>query len=252
MKCEVTPIGLKVYQFNHLLECKKLTHGIFTKHGGLSTGSYSSLNIGLSIQDKDIDVAQNRLRIKQHLNLESIKWTFQVHGDTLQSLTNPEQETNNCQGDGLMTDLKGIGLGIKHADCQAAIFYDPVQHILANIHCGWRGNVLDIYKKTITSMASLYGCRAENILVGISPSLGPQNSEFINYRDEFPEPLHSFQVFPNYFNLWEISRWQLEMCGVLPHHIEIAQICTYEAKEDWYSYRRDKVTGRNATVAALL
>ena len=140
---------------------------------------------------------------------------------------------------------------MKHADCQAAIFYDPVHHALANVHSGWRGNVKNIYQTTILKMASVFGTKPQDLLVGISPSLGPQHAEFKNYKVEFPEHFWSFQVCPEYFDLWAIARHQLEEAGVLPYHIEIAGICTYANKEDCYSYRRDKVTGRHATLAML-
>src|SRR5262249_11397000 len=96
-----------------------------------------------------------------------------------------------------------------------------------------------------------FGSRPEDLLVGISPSLGPHSAEFKNYRTEFPQELWGFQVRPEYFDLWALARHQCEECGILPQHIEIAEICTYANPEDYFSYRRDGVTGRNATVAAL-
>ena len=140
---------------------------------------------------------------------------------------------------------------IKHADCQAAIFYDPVHHAVSCVHAGWRGNVQNIYAHAIAFMAGKFHSQPADILVCISPSLGPHFSEFKNYKTEFPESFWPFQIRPNYFNLWEISRTQLQECGILPHHIEIASICTYANEQDFFSYRRDKVTGRNATVVAL-
>ncbi len=115
---------------------------------------------------------------------------------------------------------------IRHADCQATIFYDPEHNAIANVHCGWRGNVQNIYRATAFEMRKTFSSKPENILVGISPSLGPEKSEFINYRKEFPESFLPYEIKPTYFDLWAISRMQLEASGILPHHIEVASICT--------------------------
>lgn len=151
-----------------------------------------------------------------------------------------------------MTDVKGLGLLITHADCQAAIFYDPVHRALANVHSGWRSSVQNIYLETIHKMRERYGSRPEDLRVGISPSLGPEAAEFRDFKTLFPEPFWSFQTKAEYFNFWEISRWQLISAGVLPHHIEIAGICTYSTPKDWFSYRREPCSGRHGTIAALV
>ena len=80
-------------------------------------------------------------------------------------------------------------LMIHHADCQAAIFYDPVVHALANVHCGWRGSIQNVYQETLAHMFQTFGSKAENVLVAISPSLGPQNAEFVNFEQELPKPM---------------------------------------------------------------
>ena len=87
--------------------------------------------------------------------------------------------------------------------------------------------------------------------MGISPSLGPQSAEFTHYRHELPESFWAFQINPNYFNFWEISRWQLETEGILPHHIQIAEIDTRSTPEDYFSYRREKISGRHGSFIEL-
>ena len=61
----------------------------------------------------------------------------------------------------------------------------------------------------------------------------PRNAEFKNFKQEFPEAFWKFQFQPEYFDLWAIARMQLEQCGVLSHHIEIARICTFENEKDF-------------------
>ncbi len=172
----------------------------------------------------------------------------QVHGNLVRDI---KELAMDQQCDGMFTLQKQIALSTRHADCQAAIFYDPIQKAIANIHCGWRGSVQNIYGKTVETMQKALGSKVEDLLVCISPSLGPDHAEFIHFEEEFPFDLWPFQVRPFYFDLWQISRNQLEEAGVQPQNIEIAEICTYDHPNDFYSYRRDASAERNYTVVAL-
>lgn len=243
-------------EFELLSQIPDISHGVFLRHGGVSQDTFGSLNALRGIGD-DENVSINRERIRQSLNLQRMVSAYQVHGKEVANVNTHEDYLTGK--DGLMTNQINCGLLIVHADCQAAIFYDPVHKAIANVHAGWRGQVQNIYRETIVQMVDRFGSRPEDLLVCISPSLGPDNSEFINYRTELPEEFWRFQFKPTYFNLWEISQNQLEDCGVLPDHIEIAKIDTYANPSDFFSYRRErakgrkeKITGGHATVVALL
>lgn len=237
-------------EFELLAERPEVVHGVFLRHGGISPAPYGSLNAGETVTgDAAEHIFENRQRMLRALNVPRYISGMQVHGDKAVVIDKEDQEVGDC--DALMTQRTDVGLLIKHADCQAAILYDPVHRALANVHSGWRGNVKNIYAAAINKMIQAFGTKPADLLVGISPSLGPDHAEFKNYRTEFPEEFWDFLVRPEYFDLWAIARYQLEKCGVLPHHIEIANICTYANREDYFSFRRDKVTGRNATIAML-
>lgn len=154
--------------------------------------------------------------------------------------------------DGMVTAKKEVGLLIRHADCQGTIFYDPVHQAIANVHCGWRGSVANIYKETIKEMGKLYGTDPEDLIVCIGPSLGPQAAEFKHYKEELPKDFWPFQVKPLYFDFWEISRMQLVEAGVPKEQIEVAEICTYSSERDCYSYRRNKNTFHHGTLVGIL
>ncbi len=238
--------------FDHLSTIAHLKHGTFLRHGGVSQAHLSSLNFGRVHGESEENVTKN---ITIALDLLGIPRAFsgqQRHGKEIAEITKAflaKAEEKIC--DVLMTNEPGIGLMIKHADCQAGILYDPKNHAIAAVHAGWRGSVHNIYKQTIEKMTARYGTKPQDLLVGISPSLGPLNAEFRNYRDELPPSFWAFQVKPLYFDFWQISRWQLEEAGVLPHHIEIAGICTYACEKDCFSHRRNPTTGRHATIVAL-
>lgn len=154
--------------------------------------------------------------------------------------------------DGMVTAEKGVGLLIRHADCQATIFYDPVHQVLGNVHCGWRGSIQNIYRKTVNAIQAIYGTNPADLIVCIGPSLGPEAAEFKHYKEELPEVFWEYQVRPTYFDFWEISRIQLMEAGIPEKQIEIAKICTYENKEEYFSYRRNKDTPHHGTLVGLV
>ena len=240
--------GLTWLEFEILQQYPEVAHGVFLRSGGESKGPYDSLNVGGETGDDRELIDKNRQKIVDVLGISSLISSRQVHGDVVKDVS----ELVSCEEcDGIITKEKNMGLLIKHADCQAAIFFDPINKVIANVHCGWKGNVQNIYAKTVEMMQEKIGTSPEDLIVCISPSLGPDRSEFVNFENEFPFDLWPFQFKKFYFNLWEMSRAQLEEAGVLSGNIEVASICTYDNPEDYYSYRRDKVTGRNATVVAL-
>lgn len=215
-------------QFEILEQFPELSHAVF-----LNTLNFAQL--------KDLP------KVEGILALEAYAHSFQQHGDHVEWVSVPSR-IEDC--DGLITREKGLGLAIKHADCQAAIFYDPVTRTLANVHSGWRGSAKNIYGKTIKHLVDA-GVKPENLIVCISPSLGPEAAEFKHYYRELPKAFHAFQVKPTYCDFWAISRMQLESEGILAKHIEFASICTYNHPQDFFSYRRDHDKQRHATIVGL-
>jgi YfiH family protein len=242
--------GVRWLEFDLLNNTKRLKHGVFLRHGGYSTGSYGSLNLG-GLGDSPESIQKNREKICGILGLEQLIFAQQCHGIHVNEVSSHSHETL-LMGDAMTTSSPNLGLMINHADCQAAIFYDPMHHAVANVHAGWRGNVQNIYAETVAFMQHRYFSNPADLLVCISPSLGPENSQFVNYRSELPEDFWDFQIKPLYFDLWEISRMQLMRCGILPEHIEIARICTKANPEDYFSHRYDPKAGRHGTVVALI
>lgn len=210
--------GARVLQFDLLLEFPDLFHAIFLK-------------------DTSLDGIEGLIDVPLH-RME------QIHSNRVQPA--PAKEA----GDGLITHLTNQALMVKHADCQAALFYDPKMKLLGAIHAGWRGLVQEIYKETIHYFRE-NGSKPENIFVAIGPSLGPNQGEFKGWREYFLPSFGAFEVKENYFDLREVARSQLISEGILPHHMEIATLCTAEDPTRFHSWRRDKAVGRHGTVAFM-
>jgi polyphenol oxidase len=242
--------------FDLLADIPKLQHAIFLRHGGYSQGPFKSLNIGFHTGDNEKHVQANVSLIENDLQVNIPHWKQLItgrgcHGKSVEFVdSSSPKEILQC--DGLISSTPGISLMMTHADCQIALFYDPKHHVIANIHSGWRGSTLNIYGEAIHSLKQRFGSNPADILVCIGPSLGPDEAEFMHYTHELPEDFWSFQIRPTYFDFWSISDYQLQAAGILPHHIEIARLSTYLNAEDYFSYRRDKITGRNGTCITLL
>jgi YfiH family protein len=244
--------GIHFLEFELFEQFPKLECKIILRHGGFSSGNFGSLNLSYLNNDDSENVFKNEQRLLSFLGLKNICRGILSHGKTIISADVSNKIENHASYDGIVTNKLNLGLLITHADCQSACFYDSVNHAVANVHCGWRGNIQNIYAETIEFMKALYGTKPENLFVGISPSLGPHYAQFVNYEIELPKSFWDFQINPQYFDFWEISKWQLKLKGILPEHIQVASICTYSNPLDFFSYRRDNITGRNATVCSLL
>lgn len=242
--------GIQWLEFE-LLNEKRIKHAVFLRQGGSSIDPFDSLNLGKYTGDSLVNINNNIKKIKSVLQVDHLVTLHQQHGSQVIALT-ADNANQEHKGDALVTATPEIGLMITHADCQAAIFYDPIQHVVANVHSGWRGSVQNIYANTIRFMQERFRTLPSNLLVCISPSLGPDDAEFLHYRHELPSHFWPFQIKPHYFNFWEISQMQLIESGVLVDHIQIAGISTFSHPEDYFSYRREKVCGRNGTVVFLI
>ena len=100
----------------------------------------------------------------------------QVHGDRVAVVTSADTTREELEGyDALVTDVPGVAIGARTADCIPVLMYDPVHRAVAAVHSGWKGTVLKIAAKALSVMASKYGTRAADILAVIGPGIGPDS-----------------------------------------------------------------------------
>ncbi|MGC8492220.1 MAG: polyphenol oxidase family protein [Syntrophobacteraceae bacterium] len=250
MECKTPPR----VTFTNLSTVPGLFHGVFTRQGGVSAPPYESLNVGVN-GDAPEAVRENLERVKAAAGVEWLVASKQVHGVALEFID--EESVRGLEkrsptlvappADALATNLSGLGLLIKIADCQSILLVDPESRIIANIHSGWRGSVLNIAGNTVNRLER-FGLAPSRTLAAVSPSLGPCCAEFINFEREIPEEFWPFRVGPHHFDFWAITRSQLLAAGLLEEHIECAARCTVCEKSEYFSYRGEHETGRMASV----
>ena len=240
----------------HTSPILSLPHGMFNRLGGCSPAPFDSLNLSYHTGDDSILVRANRSRALQALGLLRLVSVKQVHGDSIRVIESADAIEEEAAGyDALISTVPGTGILIQQADCQAILLADPGKKIIAAVHCGWRGSVLNIIGTTVHLLTSHFQLNPASLRAVISPSLGPCCAEFIHYRTELPPWMHAFQVRSNYFDFWGISRTQLLQAGVRPEHIDTVKLCT-RCNRQFFSYRRatmesDGITGRNGSIIGI-
>ncbi len=250
----------------------------FNRHGGKSQAPYNSLNVSPYTKDLQETVKQNLQKIRQISGAKAIMALRQVHGsriiidrDAISAPLKKEQcrdglppldllqssywpVTEQADADGLMTNSPGLGLLIRTADCQAVTLVDMKREAIANLHCGWRGIASSIMADAAAGMRQEFQSRPEDMVAIIGPSLGPCCAEFKDWKQLLPDWMHPF-VFTRdgrpYINLWAASAERLASIGIPRKNIMIEGTCT-ACSTDYFSYRREKETGRNGTLALII
>jgi YfiH family protein len=220
-----------------------------TREGGFSTGPWAAGNLSLEVGDDAGAVTANRAALRDALGVRAWQELRQVHGTRMHlGLERDFLAGAELEGDGLATDRPGHALVIKTADCQALLMADAAGRHGAALHGGWRGNALNFPAGGVRAFCERYGVSPADVLVVRGPSLGPEKSEFVNFEAEWgPQFRARFDAATRCMDLWALTRDQLQDAGVPEGNIFSLDICTASSPR-FFSYRRDKVTGRQAGI----
>ncbi len=213
-----------------------------TRNGGLSSGKYHSLNLGLKTGDSRQSVIANREKLFSSINiLESqIAFTDQVHSTEVKFVTEPGIYEKT---DALITNRPNLYLAIQAADCFPVFIYYPRQQLIAAIHAGWRGVLNGIIEMTITHMRDQFNVEPDNLLTAIGPGL--QKECFEVQKDVFSlfDGKYLTETQNKNKQLLDFQSFiidQLKDSGVIDVNIFHSGICTKCRETDYYSYRRDQ------------
>ncbi len=264
----IAPNGLELYRIPCFEETGLVTAVFTTRNGGLSDIPYRTLNLGYHVGDVNDRVAGNRSKVCDALGwkLESTVAGEQVHGDRIAVVTkedigrgafNYDDPIPNT--DALITNEPGVVLSSFYADCVPVFLFDPVGKVVAIAHAGWKGTLAGIAGKTLKEMERLYGVQPGNCLAAIGPSIGPCCYEVDGSVKQAFEASFSWweTVLKNKqhdrweLNLWETNSMILLNAGVQKENVMLSRICTSCNIEKFFSYRREKITGRMGAFIAL-
>lgn len=252
--------GMKYYRNERWSHLK---HGIFTRHGGVSSAPWTSLNLGGTVGDKPRAVRQNHDRVYSVLEVagQNACTTWQVHGaDVVYALKPLVARRWLDRADGVVTNKPDLPLVMRYADCVPLIYYDPIQRAIGLAHAGWRGTVQGMAANMVRAMESCFDSNPNDIQVIIGPSI---SQDAFQVGEEVVEALHAYfgaqaSEFVRrdtadgtaYVDLWAANRLDLQRAGVVD--IEVSGICTYSSVVDFYSHRGERgKTGRFGVVISL-
>jgi len=258
---------LSFYVFPHLEATNLVVHGFTTRVGGVSTGSYDSLNTAFHVGDDDGNVLINRDLACRALgiNFRHLVAGRQVHGDEIRVVEECDkgrgalsEEDSLPYADALVTGQSGLPLSSYYADCVPIFLLDPVLRVAALAHAGWKGTVLRIGQKVVARMAAVYGTDPADCLAGVGPSIGPCCYEvdepvICRFRESHLDCQEfAAAVSPGKWklNLWEANRFILLEAGLKPANIITAGICTACNNELFFSYRAQ--AGKAGRMASLI
>ncbi len=221
-----------------------LVAGISTRHGGVSSADYQSLNLGVHTDDEPAAIQQNLFLFCSDLGIEpaSLARSYQVHGSEIWQTGKPGYAHGY---DSIFSESTGIFAGVGIADCCPILIADPVGMRVAAIHAGWKGTVAEIVAKTASVMISS-GSKPADMLAYIGPCISLERFEVGD------EVANQFLIKAKRGERWhvdlkETNANQLRELGI--NQIEISDYCTVDNNDLFFSHRKENgVTGRMLAV----
>ena len=224
---------------------------VSTRHGGISTGPYETLNLGDHVGDLESSVLTNRKRLSQLLPSEPC-WLKQVHG--IEVVLADARFQGQAADASFTREINQVSC-VMTADCLPVLFCNTQGTQVAAAHAGWRGLLDGVLEATLNTFDE-----TDQIMAWLGPAIGPDAFEVgpevqasfvekdINSQNAFKaSPMHERKYLAN---LYELARLRLKKAGV--ERIYGGQYCTVLDKDSsqefrFFSYRREGVTGRMAS-----
>ncbi len=225
-----------------------ITHGFFTREGGVSTGIYASLNCGGGSGDDRDAVAENRARATAMLGVapDALATNHQVHGVVVRTLVRPIAG-ERPRADAMVTKEQGLALGILTADCVPVLFADSEAGVVGAAHAGWRGALGGVLEATVDAMAALGADRAR-ICSGLGPAIAPASYEV---GPEFPAPFLAQDPANARFFAASNARFRFDLPGYVRARLARLGLVAIEwtggdtaaDRQHFFSYRRSRLQG---------
>ncbi len=251
--------GIRYYSFD--IFPASISQAVFTRQGGVSPAPWNSLNVGGSVGDEPVRVAENRVRSFQLMGRDpaSIHDVWLVHGtDVVHADAPRDLEKPSAKADILFTNNPAVTLFMRFGDCVPLLFHDPAKNVIGIAHAGWMGTLRGVAGAAVRAMHERYGSDPQDVIAGIGPSIGRDHYEvgedvvrqFEEHHPEDFEKVIERQDGRLHLDLWTANLLQLNRAGV--KQVEVSKVCTACHLEDWFSHRAEKgKTGRFGALIAL-
>ncbi|MFT4561569.1 MAG: YfiH family protein [Gammaproteobacteria bacterium] len=221
-----------------------------TRVGGASCGKFTGLNLATHVGDLVASVSENRRLVENTQNLPATpRWLNQVHGTRIVN-AHEIRRSDIPNADGSYTDKAGVVCAIMSADCLPIVIADSFGQEVATLHAGWKG----LLEGVVPAAIDRFRASAAHLSAWIGPGISVDAYAVKrNFRDWFVSKNEAYEpAFRQEFGVWHadlylLAQTQLRDLGVAT--VSRYQGCTYGEPTQFFSYRRDGVTGRMATLA---
>jgi YfiH family protein len=246
------------------LNLQSVKHGFFGRIGGVSTGIYSSLNLSENTTDSKANIYANKALVLDALDISSRKVFFpnQKHTNSVVFIDKKADfdKLSHQPVDAVITNLKGVGIGILTADCSPILAHESESGFILAIHAGWKGALAGVCENALNSLKDL-GVDIKKISVAIGPTISNKSYEVkLDFVESFIKTDPYFEKFfikedGNYFfDLTLFIESRFNQFGV--YDINNLGLCTYENPELFFSNRRayhksERDFGRMASIICL-
>jgi len=222
-----------------------------TRQGGFSKNPFNGFNLAEHVNDDPLAVLANRQQLKSQMSLpQEPVWLHQVHSTTVVNIDNHSNQ-DPITADASYATKSNIVCCVMTADCLPILICDKNAHFVMAIHAGWRGLVDGIIENALNQMSM----SPDDILVWLGPAIGANVYEVGNEVLELflqQDKTYATGFLPSaraghwFMDIYHLARLRFRLLGI--SNIFGGQYCTYQNSELFYSYRRDGVTGRMASL----
>lgn len=216
-----------------------------TRHGGVSTGVYRGLNLGMHVADEPSKVEENRLIISNQANMPSSPiWLNQTHSTVVKQIDASVRTV--VEADGVVTSKSNLVCSVMTADCLPVLLTDVEGSKVAAVHAGWRGLANGILENALNQFD-------KPVIAWLGPAIGVNAFEvgkevFQIFTQHSPQAELAFHPQPDGKYLADMPLLaQQRLVAAGSEKVYNSGLCTYSHPDDFYSYRRDGVTGRQAS-----
>ncbi|MDC1095961.1 peptidoglycan editing factor PgeF [Pelagibacteraceae bacterium] len=237
-----------MYSSKNLEKFINIKHCFFTRNNGCSSGIYKSLNCGPGSSDDDNNVTKNLSIVCNSIDikLENLILMNQTHGNKVIIINEKNMLKKKIESDALITQLKGIALGVLTADCVPIILYDEINKIIGCIHAGWKGAIAGVIENTIDEFRTI---GTKNIIhASVGPCIGFDSYEVSEdfYKNFLLRDLKNNSFFKKqrgkcYFNIRAFVINKLRNCDIKT--INNVSFDTFKDSSNFFSYRRAQKLG---------
>jgi YfiH family protein len=228
-----------------------------TRHGGVSAAPFDSLNLRHGIGDESAAVAHNQQRVAAAIGASPV-WLEQVHGATVVRVTRADAQPGAAvhRADASVTTEQGVACAVQVADCLPVLFVAPGARAVGAAHAGWRGLAAGVLEATLAQVARAGDCGAGDVHTWLGACIGPARFEVgSDVLDAFDARVSGAAASPRFVaqgggkwlaDLPSLARDRLRAAGV--RAIDGGHWCTVSDPSRFFSFRRDRATGRMAAL----